>query len=136
MVHKSSIVPALSKFIDEGVLSHYAPTSMKRILLAGAVSIYLKQGEKIIDTLTSNPIISTLGVVNNNGMVDIDTLKDVLKSQIQKAGFMRLTLPIVGNIDFTTEDVDLLHKLILETNVSMTSSVPQTSPPILSGGVY
>jgi hypothetical protein len=125
MVHKSSVIPGISKFIDENVLAHYSPTSMKRILMAGGVSLYLKQNEGIVDTLTSNPLFTGLGVVHPNGMIDLDPLKDVLKNEIRKVGFMRLSFPVIGDIDFTVEDVDALYQFIQEAN---TQSKPSTTP--------
>jgi hypothetical protein len=133
MVHKSSLLPGLSKFIDENILAHYPATSMKRILMAGAVSLYLKQNEGIIDTITNNPLFTGLGVVHESGMVDIDIVRDVLKSEINKAGFMRLSLPVIGDIDFTTEDVDSLYRFIQESNTS-TAAIPASV--INNGGVY
>jgi hypothetical protein len=135
MVHKSSLIPGISKFIDEGILSHYPPTSMKRILMAGGVSLYLKQNEGIVETLISNPLVSGLGIVKPDGMVDIDTLRDTLKKEINKVGFMRISLPIIGDIDFTTDDIDMLHKFITESHIAATT--PQlTIPHISNGGVY
>lgn len=138
MVHKSSVLPGLSKFIDESVLSHYPATSMKRILMAGAVSLYLKKNEGIVDTLTSNPLFSGIGVVRDNGMIDLEPLRDTLKSEINKVGFMRLTLPMVGDIDFTTEDVDSLYKYIIEANTQATTNNTTSTPTsvINNGGVY
>ena len=40
MVHKTSIIPGLSQFLDNTVLSHYPPTSIKRIVAAGAIALY------------------------------------------------------------------------------------------------
>jgi hypothetical protein len=139
MVHKSSIIPGLSKFIDENVLAQYSPTSMKRILMAGAVSLYLQQGEGLVDELTSSPLISGLGVTQNNGMINIDPIRDVLKREIQKVGFMRLTVPMVGDIDFTTEDIDALYNDIVQANTQAVKPVAPSTPPqytINNGGVY
>lgn len=140
MVHKSSLIPGLSKFIDENILAHYAPTSMKRIMMAGAVSLYLKKNEGIVDTLTNNPLFAGLGVVQDNGNIDIEPLRDALKSEINKAGFMRLSIPMVGDIDFTVDDVDALYRYIIDANSSAvtTSSVPAVSqtPTLNNGGIY
>ena len=138
MVHKSSIIPGFSKFIDESVLAHYPATSMKRIIMAGAVSLYLKRNEGIVDSLTSNPLFTGLGVVKDNGMMDLDAVKDTLKAEISKAGFMRLSIPMVGDVDFTTEDVDALYKYIVEANTqSATMNPPIISAPLTNnGGIY
>ena len=128
MVHKSSIIPGLSQFLDNSVLAHYPPTSMKRIIAAGAVALYLKQNSNIVDQIISNPIISALGVSNSNGMVDLDALRDVYKNEIAKAGFMRIHFPILGDVDFTSEDIELLHKCIM--NADTTSSAYSTNTTV------
>ena len=134
MIHKSSLLPGVSKFIDENILAHYPPTSMKRILMAGAISLYLKQNEGMIDSLTSNPLFTSLGVVKDSGMIDIETVRDTLRNEINKAGFMRLTLPIVGDVDFTTEDVDALYKFIVEANTTVPQIPSTTSLPVTTNG--
>ena len=58
MVHKSSLIPGLSKFIDENVLAHYPATSIKRIVMAGAVSLYLKKSEGLLETWIHNPLFT------------------------------------------------------------------------------
>ena len=139
MVHKSSLIPGFSKFIDENILAHYPATSMKRILMAGAVSLYLKQGEGLVNILLSNPLITTLGVTKSDGMIDVETIRDTLKYEINKAGFMRVTFPMVGDIDFTAEDIDALYKFIVETNTqvnTITNPIKPTLPTISNGGIY
>jgi hypothetical protein len=142
MVHKSSFIPGLSRFIDESVLSHYPANSMKRILMAGAVSLYLKQNENIVDTLASNPLFSSLGVMRTDGNVNIESLRDALKSEISKAGYMRLSIPFIGNIDFTPEDVDTLYKFIVEADSNSSKQILNNSQPhqqetsMYNGGVY
>jgi hypothetical protein len=138
MVHKSSLIPGLSRFIDESVLAHYPATSMKRILMAGAVSLYMKKNEGIIDTITSNPLFAGLGVIHDNGMIDLDPIRDTIKTEVHKSGFMRLTVPMIGDIDFTTDDVDALYRYIIEANTQATTSciAPAQTPTINNGGVY
>lgn len=133
MVHKSTIIPGVSKFIDESVLSHYPPTSMKRILMAGGVSLYLKRNTNMIDNLINNPMFSGLGVSTPDGLIDVECLRDVLKEEIRKAGFMRINFPIVGDVDFTTDDVDTLYKYMTQIETSTYTS-PVSVP--LTAGVY
>lgn len=141
MVHKSSVIPGLSRFLDENILSHYPPTSLKRVVIAGFSSLYLKQNERVVDTLLSNPMFAALGVSNSSGMVDIDVIRDVMKTEISKAGFVRLTFPVIGDIDFTIEDVDALHKFITESNTqtspsTSTSARDSSTSSYGVGGVY
>lgn len=131
MVHKSVVIPSVSKFIDESILSHYPPTSMKRILMAGGISLYLKRNSDMVDQLLKNPMFSGLGVSTPDGMIDVECLKDVLKEEIRKAGFMRITFPIVGDVDFTVDDVETLYKYMTQIDTSI--STPPTNNPAITG---
>lgn len=132
MVHKSNIIPGLSNFIDTAVLSQYPPTSLKRIAAAGALALYLKQNTSVVDTILNNPLFAGLGISTDDGMVDIDTLRDVYKDQIAKAGFLRIHFPMLGDVDFTSDDVDVLYKSIMSisppspiTSATQASIIPQ-----------
>jgi hypothetical protein len=138
MVQRCSLIPGISKFIDENVLAQYPASSMKRILMAGAVSLYLKQNEGVVESMISNPLFTGLGVVKEGGLIDIEPVRDVLKAEINKAGFMRVSIPIIGDIDFTTEDVDALYKSIIEANTQITKPLTTSNqlPVINNGGIY
>jgi hypothetical protein len=118
MVHKTSIIPGLSKFLDNAVLSQYPPTSLKRIVAAGALALYLQHNTNIVDTIVSNPMFSGLGVSNDAGMINIEALRDVYKAEIQKAGFLRIPFPIIGNVDFNSDDIDTLYNDIVSIDAS------------------
>lgn len=125
MVHKTSLIPGLSKFIDSSILAQYPPTSMKRIIGAGALSLYLNQSNGSIDNF-----LSALGLVSDDNMVKLESARDVLKNEITKAGFMRIHLPILGDVDFTSEDVDKLYQDILSIDAAVsTSSIPSPITP-------
>jgi hypothetical protein len=130
MVHKSDIIPGLSKFLDATVLAQYPPTSLKRIAAAGALALYLNRNASIVDSIINNPVISELGVSNAEGMVDIDILKDVYKAEIARAGYLRISFPLLGDVDFTPEDVDVLHRYISEVSPPppMTGSTMYRTP--------
>jgi hypothetical protein len=129
MIHKSYILPGLSQFIDKTVLSQYPPTSFKRIIASGAIALYLNKNADIVDTVLNNPMISSLGISTPDNMVDLEALRDVYKAEIAKAGFMRIHFPILGDVDFTAEDVDTLYRIIMSLSTPATSVIPspQTS---------
>jgi hypothetical protein len=111
MVHKSNIIPGLSKFIDSDILSQYPPTSVKRIIGAGAAALFLKNNESKIYSL-----LNGLGIAKEDNMIDIESARDILKSEISKAGFMRISFPVIGDVDFTSEDIDTLYRYIISIN--------------------
>jgi hypothetical protein len=128
MVHKSSVIPGLSQFLDSTVLSQYPPTSMKRIVAAGALALFLKQNSNVVDTILNNPMVSGLGVTNSSGMINLDLLRETFKSEIAKAGFMRINFPMLGDVDFTTEDLDALYNAIVSIDKTSYPSTASATP--------
>ena len=122
MVHKSNIIPGLSKFIDTNILSHYPPTSLKRIAAAGAIAIYLNQNMTLVDKILQHPMIEAMNLVNDQGMVNIETLRDVYKNEINKVGFLRMHLPLLGDVDFTSDDLDSLYRILQSLDATSTSA--------------
>jgi hypothetical protein len=126
MVHKTYIIPGLSSFIDKTILAQYAPTSLKRILASGAIAIYLHQNTGLIDQILTNPLFSGLHLSDESGMVNIELIRDTLKSEISKVGFMRIKFPILGDVDFVAEDVDSLYTSIMTISNAPHSITPST----------
>jgi hypothetical protein len=126
MVHATSIIPGLSNFLDNVVLSQFSPTSPKRIIGAGVLSLALKNADTTLYTILQNPMVIGLGIVTENNLIDIDTVKYILKEQISKAGVMRINVPLLGNIDFTSEDVDSLYKYITSAQPVIKEEVSTT----------
>ena len=131
MVHKSSIIPGLSQFLDKYVLAHYPPTSLKRIAAAAGIALYLKQNSNLVDNIINNPMFAGLGIAKDNGMVDLDTLRDVFKSEIAKVNYMRIHFPILGDVDFTADDIDGLYNIL----VAIEHSSASISSPIMNTNV-
>jgi hypothetical protein len=122
MVHKSNIIPGLSKFIDTNILSHYPPTSIKRIAAAGAIAIYLNQNMTVVDKILQHPMVEAMNLVNDQGMVNIEILRDVYKNEINKVGFLRMHLPLLGDVDFTSDDLDSLYRILQSLDATSTSA--------------
>jgi hypothetical protein len=64
--------------------------------------------------LINNTYVKTFGIMDSNGMVDIDNLMKDLKNQIEQKGKITFSLPLLGTFTFTPEDVEKLHQTILE----------------------
>ncbi len=59
----------------------------------------------------NHPMIKTLGVVDEDGKIDIDLLYEVLKERFPKKGG-DVQLPVIGNVTFSPADLDHLYELI------------------------
>lgn len=103
---KEQFINGMVAYIDNEVIAKL-PTSGK-IIAGAAVALAMK------GTLLNNAsdIGQKLGVVNGDGMVDVDSLAECLRSSMQKYGVVQLNYPLIGQLTFTVEDIDLARRYI------------------------
>ena len=111
MVTYNQVVNGMTKYIDQEIVNKLQGLSRWGL---GAVSgIALSKGANIFNNLKSHPIIKMLEVIDENDMIDIDTIYAELRKQAEK-GSVTIATPMIGNITLTKDDVDKLYRLITE----------------------
>lgn len=102
------------KFID-GEIAPKIPTNIpngqikKIAAVAGAVYAVRNSLRK----LAVNPTLVAIGAVDAEGNIDVDGFAAAMREQIPDNGF-KLTVPILGDLTFFSEDVDKLLTYIAE----------------------
>lgn len=61
----------------------------------------------------ANPALTAIGAVDSEGNIDAEGLAEMAMAQIPEKGF-KVTVPILGDLTFFAEDVELLIKYIKE----------------------
>lgn len=108
MVTIDKIQNGVTKFIDSEILTQYPNDSIQRILIGTGMAIAIKK--KANDLLN---YASFLGLVNDNGEIDIDILKEELLNHIPESGFSYEN-KMIGKMIFTKDDINTLYKYIAE----------------------
>lgn len=81
MVSKTQVVNAIRKYIENDMLP-CAKTNIDRIALRGASAVLVLRPDALLSKIFSNPIVGMLGVVDGEGNVDIDLLRELLPTAI------------------------------------------------------
>ena len=81
--------------------------------VAGAVyALAMTRADRIYAELRQNPIVPMLGVIDEDGMIDIAALhaafRDSAKSPVE------IGLPGMGKITLTASDVDLIKQYVMQ----------------------
>lgn len=104
--------------IKTGVLD-YAMTQLlpkfdppKQFLAGTAMGVLGEKTEAIITDLAKMPVMRRLGVVTENGSVDIDVLLKAAKEQMQMQGSLPIEIPLIGKITFNESDLRELYNAI------------------------
>jgi hypothetical protein len=116
MVNTNQIKRGLANFVDAEIINKIPGGTIKKTLLGAAAGLYISNMDKTISNITKNPFIAALGVVNEAGEVDIDTLTDALKKNISDVG-VHVDLDIagihLGDMTLHRSDIDVLRTHIL-----------------------
>ena len=104
------VVTGIINFADGEVLKKL-PTSGKWIVGTG-IGLATGQIQNIIMQLQDNSIVKMLNIVDEEGNFDIDTISEKMKEAAIKYGNVKLSIPLVGNLTFSENDIELLKNYI------------------------
>lgn len=110
MVNKEQIFNGLIKYIDNEVIPHL-PTHGKWMIGTFAFLLSSKY-EQAFQMIMQTDMAEMLGIINPEGMVDIDKLADALMNSADKYGKLQLTVPGLNPMAFSREDVEMLKQYI------------------------
>lgn len=114
MVSTKRAEKGFATFLDKEMVSKLPEGSLQRTAIGVASGLMLKKGGDALESLKTNPFIMALGVFDDNGYIDIDLLRDVIKQNIPDMG-LRMKLPVIGTLTIHKGDIDMLHRYISET---------------------
>ena len=111
MVTYNQVVNGMSRYIDQEIINKIQ--GWQRWALGAGAGIMMTKGTNIFNALKAHPIIKMLEVIDENDMIDIDTIYGEIRKQAEK-GSATIDIPMVGSITLTKDDVDKLYRLIKE----------------------
>lgn len=87
-------------------------SGMQLWLSAAALVTARKRLDAFMPFLTSNKVVSALGIVDSNGNIDVDTAASAAKEVTRKYGALTLDIPVIGEVRLSEGDFDSLKKYI------------------------
>lgn len=109
MVTYQAVVKGISNFIDNEILKKLSGTS--KMLMGVGMGVALKRSENIFNVLKNNSIIKILGIIDEQGNIDVEVLHDELKKQVEKEE-ITIDVPAIGILKLNAADVDKLFYYI------------------------
>lgn len=108
-VNADQIQAGLIKYISTDMLPKV--DGWKRVLFGA--SLELISCQRLADQIMQSPYISILGIQNENGLIDIDRLKESIQHQLgsQKVD---INIPVVGLYKIGQSDIERICQIIKE----------------------
>ena len=111
MVNLDKVIHGIYKYMNREIYSKM--NAWQTVLARFAVARMTGDPEKL-KALMANPFVKTLAIFDKDGDVDIDSVMSDIKQLIAEQGKISVSIPLFGDFTFTPEDVDKLHRDIME----------------------
>ena len=112
MVTFEKTLDGIAKYIDREIYA--GMNDWQEVLARIAVSRIYNNRDALKTKLVNSSLIRTFAVIDDEGMVDVDSLAADLKKQIEQKGKITVSLPMFGKLTFKASDVDKLYQTITE----------------------
>lgn len=112
MVSVNKIEQGVANYLDGELMPQLQGNGVEKVLVGTAASLFIRRSGAIIESYKDNKLVQMLGIMDEKGNVDVDTLAEEVKKNIPKDG-IKIDVPIVGTLTFHKEDVDKLYDYIM-----------------------
>lgn len=114
MIHTDKVMAGLVSFLDNELIPKLPAKGWQRPVCGTVIAMAHKHMHKLIDQYKTNPMLVGIGLFDEDGMVDIETVKTEFSKQLGAEG-MTIEFPLIGGITFHQTDVDKLYYYIMNS---------------------
>lgn len=105
--------------IQSGLISYIAEDMLPKVdgwqKIAFGAALSLGREQDVVSQIMSHPSISMLGIVSQDGLVDIERLKNAIGEQMGNQR-IDINIPIVGTFKVGQSDLERLYQTILRAD--------------------
>lgn len=117
MVKIQQVEQGLALYIDNEIFPQLADeTQVKKYGVSVISACAIKLLSNTIKKAEDNAFINMLGIIDGDN-VEIEMLLDIMKEKMPEEGF-KAKIPIIGNVAFNKNDIDLLRDYIIKGAVT------------------
>lgn len=111
MYNYTQVYNGIAKYLDSDIISKI--DGWQKWVIGAGMSMALSKSNNIFEKIKEMPIVKTLEIVDEQGMINIDELYKYVKEQAEKSP-ITINNAITGPITFNKKDVDRLYEFIKE----------------------
>ena len=105
-----SVIDGINRYLDKEIYGNL--NDLQEFLARLAVGRINQSTDTIKAMLMSNGFAKTLCLIDSDGMVEIDSLLQEVKRELERKGSIQFEIPLIGKITFCPSDVDVLRDQI------------------------
>lgn len=97
----------IAKYIDKEV--YPAMNDLQEFAARILIGRILNNQQAVKTALMNNGFIRTFGVIDSEGMIDVDELAKEIKNELSKKEKITFNIPMFGKLTFKPSDVDSMY---------------------------
>jgi hypothetical protein len=102
------VIDGLSKYINDEIYA--GMNDLQEFAARVMVGRIINNRENVKEILINNGFIRTFGIIDAEGMVDVESLANDIKREIARKEKITFNVPMFGRMTFKPSDVDMLYK--------------------------
>ena len=106
-----SVVDGINLFLDKEIYGNL--NDLQEFLARLTIGRINQNADLIKNFLMTNGFIRTMNIIDSDGMVDIDSITQDIKREIDRKGSIQVEIPMIGKLTFHSKDVDVLRDFIV-----------------------
>lgn len=106
----AQVQSGIARYIEEEILSKIG--DWRKWVLGAGASMAISNASNIFTQLKGNPVVKAIGVIDDNDMIDIETLHREFAKQAQM-GAITFNVPILGALTLNAHDVEKMYQYII-----------------------
>lgn len=104
------VVDGLAQYINSELYS--GMNDVQEFAARVLIGRVINNQEQIKHNLVNNGFIRTFGVIDGEGMVDIEGISNDIKREISRKDKITFNVPMFGKLTFRASDVDVMYHTI------------------------
>ena len=113
MVPLSRIEQGLASYLDAELMPQFDKNGVEKVIVGTAASLLIRKASTIVAGYKDNKVVKMLGIMDDECNIDVDTLVEEIKKNIDNDGFV-IEIPVLGTLTIHKDDVDKLYGFIAE----------------------
>lgn len=105
-----SVVDGINRYLDKEIYRNL--NDLQEFAARLVVGRINQNSEAIKTALINNGFVRTMCIIDSDGMVDIDSILDEVKKEVERKGNLQIEIPMIGRLTFCPADVDVLKEHI------------------------
>lgn len=106
------VIEGVSKYINANIIP--GMNDVQEVAARIMIARVFNNQESLKEYLVSNGFVRTFGVLDREGMVDVESILRDVKTEISRKEKICISVPFFGRMTFKSSDVDELYKMIRE----------------------